>query len=173
MSLLKVTPEYAVNVCICGAENTVQISDVSIIRDSVILPQCPLCKDCVSCYPALPYEDSWEELGEESVKRYVMGQHLHFFALRNEFARVMPEESHRKEIVQRMFDEGRYEFVDADMTEITNTVHPLKKAQWERFKLTSEITPKSKQKKMAAPKNPAFKESLKSIAKGKKLPAAD
>lgn len=161
MSLVKVTPDLAVNVCVCGAENEVPLNEVTVTPDTVGFPKCPHCDDCMTYIAAQPYEDGWEDLDEDSVKRYVMGQYLHFHAAKNLDSTIHSRTLSREEIVQRASEEGRYEFVSQKVKVLEVAVHPIKRKAWERFKETGKITPKRLQKALATPKNADFKNRLK------------
>lgn len=169
MSLLKVTPTVLVNVCACGAENEVLVAETTLLMDSVTLPMCPHCNECVSSFIAQPYEDSWEELDEASIRRYVLAQHAHYFATHDAQSKLFDDQSTKAEIIDRMTAEGRYEFVDASLSELVNTVHPIKETVWKRFKETGKPTLKRMRKALSEPKNKKFKDSIRAFAGGKSL----
>jgi hypothetical protein len=171
MSLLKVTPHNLVNVCVCGAENDVDLKDVVLDGDAVVLPICPHCKDCVTCVLPGPYEDGWEDMEEAAVKRQLMAQYAHFFATHHpesQLASSPSVDSKTKEaIIHRMQNRGCYEFVDETVSKITNEVHPLKWEAWDYFNKNRSPMPQYEKRPPLLPKDRVFKSSLKNFAAGR------
>jgi len=177
MSLLKVSPDELVYVCACGAENNIPMSKVVLIGDAVSLPMCEECNDCASSIIPPHYSDGWEELDDMTIKRQVMAQYAHYFAVKSGQSKVRQdyrdgkwEDVESKEsIFQRISEQGRYDFVDAAITKLEADVHPLKRKVWKNFKETGKPTPKVKRHLLDATKSPSFRRSIKGAVVGGEL----
>jgi len=166
MSVLKVTADEVVNVCACGAENSIPMADVVVNFDTVVLPVCPRCQECRTCITAQPYDDAWENLSDDAIRRYAIAQVLHHRAINHSETKTFHPQQSKDEIRGFMESENRYEFVDEAVAEFHADVHPMKKQPWEKFKETGEITKERDKNKDVPIRNPKLKKSIKSFVKG-------
>jgi hypothetical protein len=84
MSVVKVTRDSISVVCLCGAQTEYSYDDVIVSPVAVQFPLCQVCKKNISGVIANPYSASWENEPEEVIKRQVIGQIVHKFALEND-----------------------------------------------------------------------------------------
>jgi len=126
MSVVEATKQCIKSVCPCGALSKIEYSEVLVARASVQFPVCEECKKRVNGVLANPYDDSWANLSREEVRRQVIGQVVHKWALESGVAKLKKEDS-VEDLMQVAALEGRHEFVSDDKEIYTAEIQPTKK----------------------------------------------
>jgi hypothetical protein len=152
MCVIKVTKDSIVNVCQCGATTEYGFADVTVTPVAAQFPICSVCKKYISGVFANPYSDQWETLGDDAIRRQVIGQIVHKLAVEHKDSKTDGTE---KEHIKNMCEEnGRYFAVPDDFDSFEAEPSPQFIFAMENFKKTKKPYITEKEKRIpSAPKD--------------------